>query len=316
MEERESIARRIPAVSTKKRAFSGRLIPLRGPVRSHAICCLNSRMPLCSLTVTKTVVGGNVSGFLANMRAAWRIFLLVPWTCGVFSLAIIVRPFIKMASSHADVRFRSAMVRLWARVALRIGGFRLTINGEPPRHHCFTVSNHLSSIDSVVICAVIGGVFVARHDMARWPLIGFMSRHVDIIFVNRQRRTDVGDINERIADALHKGYAVHMFAESRIGDGKTVLPFKPALLEPAVQAGMPVHYATLGYLTKPNDPTPMQSVHWGPDVPFANHILGILRLRGGEASMKFGAEPVAGTDRKQLAADLWEKVQKQFVPLE
>jgi 1-acyl-sn-glycerol-3-phosphate acyltransferase len=252
----------------------------------------------------------------ANVRAVWRVFLIVTWTCGMFSLCMLLRSFAKLYSTEADLRLRSAFVRAWARVAMRIGGFRVEIRGHPPRHHCFTVSNHLSSIDSVLIAAVTGGIFVARHDMAQWPLLGFMTRHMNIIFVNRLRRTDVGNINERIADALRAGFAVHMFAESRIGDGKHVLPFKPALLEPAVKAELPVHYGTLGYHTKPKDPPPSEAVHWGPDDSFTKHILGILRLRGGRAIMTFGDEPVAGTDRKKLANALWEKVNAQFEPLE
>ncbi|MEA3364962.1 MAG: lysophospholipid acyltransferase family protein [Candidatus Hydrogenedentes bacterium] len=250
------------------------------------------------------------------MRAACRVFLLTLWTSAMFCLFVFLRFFTKRWFVHTDVRLRSAVVRLWARVALRIGGVRVTMHGTPPRHPCFTVSNHLSSIDSVVVCAAIGGIFVARHDVAQWPLIGFLTRCIDIIFVNRQRRREVGDINQQIANALEQGYAVHMFAESRIGDGKSVLPFKPALLEPAVQAGIPVHYATIGYRTKPKDPPPMQSIHWGPDVSFAKHLLDILRLRGAEVTMTFGEEAITGGERKQLAYALWEKVRSQFTPLD
>ncbi|MFO7974262.1 MAG: lysophospholipid acyltransferase family protein [Candidatus Hydrogenedentota bacterium] len=253
---------------------------------------------------------------MANIRATWRVFLLALWTLGMFCLLLLLRFFTKRWFIHIDLRLRSGLVRLWARVALRMGGVRLRVHGVPPPHPCFTVSNHLSSIDSVVVCAVMGGIFVARHDMAQWPLIGFMTRSIDIIFVNRLRRTDVGDINQRIAEALDRGYAVHMFAESRIGDGKTVLPFKPALLQPAVQADIPVHYATVSYRTKPGDPSPMQAIHWGPDESFTKHLLDILRLHGAEATIVFGDEAIAGTDRKQLAYALWEKVKAKFTPLE
>ena len=257
-----------------------------------------------------------MNGFLANLRAAWRVLLLTPWTAGMFCLLVFLRLFTKTWFVQTDLRLRSAVLRLWARVALRMGGVRLTVSGEPPQPPCFTVSNHLSSIDAVVVCAAIGGTLVGRHDMAQWPFIGLMTRGIDIIFVNRQRRRDVGGINQQIAKALEQGYAVHMFAESRIGDGKTVQPFKPALLEPAVQAGTPVHYAIIGYRTKPKDPPPMQSIHWGPDVSFTKHLLNILRLRGTEATMAFGNDPITGGDRKQLALALWEKVHSQFTPLD
>lgn len=254
--------------------------------------------------------------FWANSRATWRVVIILAWTCAMFALCMVCRYLVRLHSREAELRVRSAFVRGWARAAMRMGGFRVRIAGRPPRYGSYSVSNHLSSIDSVLIAAVTGGVFVARHDIAEWPFIGFLTRHMDIIFVNRTRRTDVGGINERIAGALREGFAVHVFAESRIGDGKTVQAFKPALLEPAVRAEIPVHYAILGYRTRPGDPPPSQAVHWGPDTSFRDHIVGILRLRGGEAAMSFGDEPIAGTDRKELAHALWEKVSAQFIPLE
>ncbi|HOF39081.1 MAG TPA: lysophospholipid acyltransferase family protein [Candidatus Hydrogenedentes bacterium] len=251
-----------------------------------------------------------------SIRAGWRVPTLVVWTSIMLGLCLLCRCLAKLRSREAELRVRSGFVRTWARISMRLAGFRIHLVGPPPPRHAFTVSNHLSSIDSVLIAAVTGGVFVARHDMAQWPGIGFLTRHMDIIFVNRSRRTEVGGINEQIASALHDGFAVHVFAESRIGDGKTVQAFKPALLEAAVRADIPVHYAILDYRTRPGDPPPSQAVHWGPGVSFIEHILGILRLKGGEAFVTFGDEPVAGTDRKVLANALWEKVNSRFIPLE
>ena len=254
--------------------------------------------------------------FLANIRLAWRAVFLMLWTCGMFCLLVCLRFLGRLRSTRAELRLRGAVIRAWARVALRACGFRLHVEGTPPPHPCFTVSNHLSSIDSVVFCGIIGGTFVARHDMEQWPLIGPLTRNIGIIFVNRLRRTDVSTINARIAEALEKGYAVHMYAESRIGDGKTVLPFKPALLEPAVQTQTQVHYAVIGYRTLPGDPPPIEAIHWGPSKSFSQHLLDILRLRGAEVTVTFGDTSISGTDRKELAQALWEQVQAGFVPLE
>ncbi len=254
--------------------------------------------------------------FLVNLRASWRVVFLMLWTFGMFCLLMGLCFLARLRSVEAGLRVRAAIIRTWARIALRACGFRTIVQGSPPPAPCFTVSNHLSSIDSVVFCAIIGGTFVARHDMEQWPLIGTLTRNVGIIFVNRLRRTDVTSINTRIAEALEKGYAVHMYAESRIGDGKAVLPFKPALLEPAVQTQMPVHYAVIGYRTFPGDAPPMEAIHWGPSKPFTEHILDILRLRGAEVTVTFGDTSISGTDRKELAQALWERVESEFVPLD
>jgi 1-acyl-sn-glycerol-3-phosphate acyltransferase len=50
------------------------------------------------------------------------------------------------------------------------------------------VSNHLSYLDIIVLSSIQPCVFVAKGDVARWPLFGWLARAAGTIFVDRDRR--------------------------------------------------------------------------------------------------------------------------------
>ena len=94
------------------------------------------------------------------------------------------------------------------------------------------------------------------------------------------------------------------------------MPFKSALLEPAVENGCPVHYATIHYEAAEGAPPASQWVCWWDDTPFGAHVLRMLREPGYTATVTFGAEPIVAADRKTLVQDLWQAASKQFTPID
>ena len=101
------------------------------------------------------------------------------------------------------------------------------------------VSNHLSYLDIVVLSSIRPCVFVAKRDVARWPLFGWLAHAAGTIFVDRERRFSTEFVNG-IHEAIAAGLPVVLFPEGTSSDGSTVLPFKSALLESAVQLRSPV----------------------------------------------------------------------------
>lgn len=212
--------------------------------------------------------------------------------------------------------WRRRLVRVWARAVGRIAGMRLDVRGTPPQPPFLLVSNHLGYFDIVALSSAVDCTYVARGDLARWPVIGAMCRAADIIFTDRSRRRDIVPTSEQIAKALASGDGVVLFAEGTSTDGSAVAPFKPSLLEPAVTEGRPVHYASLGYRTEPGEAPARTAVCWWGDMAFPGHLWGLLGLRGFDATVAFGGEPIGEPDRKLLAVRLHEAVEGQFTPLE
>lgn len=91
------------------------------------------------------------------------------------------------------------------------------------------VSNHVSWIDIIVLGGVVKGCFIAKDDMKRWPILGYLSSLQRTIFINREKRTEVAQQKEIIQQRLKNGDNLILFPEGTTSDGGKVLPFKSSL---------------------------------------------------------------------------------------
>src|SRR5699024_2425680 len=78
--------------------------------------------------------------------------------------------------------------------------------------------------------------FIAKADMATWPVMGWLARLQRTIFIERERRRTSGKQAGEIGRRLAAGEAVVLFAEGTTGDGNLVLPFKSTLFGAATMA--------------------------------------------------------------------------------
>lgn len=241
----------------------------------------------------------------AAALAAVTLFWYVVWTGGRawFALRGVTNP-----------GWRRTVFRAWARAACGALGVRVQIVGEPPERPALLVSNHLGYLDIPVLAAVTGAVFVSKAEVARWPVVGPLAKTMGTIFLNRERKRDLPAVNEAIGAAHGVGERVVFFPEGTSSPGAELLPFRPSLLAPAADRGLPVHYALLRYDTTELDPPASEAVCWWGDMTFGAHVLGLLGLKRIEARVEFGPEPVVERDRKLLAEKLWHAIHAKFIP--
>ena len=145
---------------------------------------------------------------------------------------------------------RKREIELWSARLCEILGVRVFLHGAPPTYDLrplMIVANHVSWLDIFAINAVVPVRFVAKTEVRRWPLVGWLSARAGTIFINRARRQDTLRINELIADALRSGELFAVFPEGTTSDGSTLLKFHSSLLEPAVKAGAAVQPVALRY---------------------------------------------------------------------
>jgi 1-acyl-sn-glycerol-3-phosphate acyltransferase len=206
-----------------------------------------------------------------------------------------------------------AYYRLLARLLrIRIVANGTRITGRP----VLIVSNHISWVDIVVLAAIAPMVFVAKREVASWPLIGAAAKVQKVIFVDRVRRQQTPETNREIAQRLAEGHPVVLFAEGTSGDGNRVLPFRSALIgavetacaeaglgEVAIQP-MSVCYTAQQGVPMARIDQPL--VAWYGDLDFFPHFAAFIRRGTVTATVSFGA-PItctAATDRKLLAKEL------------
>jgi 1-acyl-sn-glycerol-3-phosphate acyltransferase len=233
--------------------------------------------------------------------------LIAAVTTLVYGAIVVPHPLLRFRPRER-LRWRDRMFRLWASSLARILRIRMEVEGERPAAPFLLVANHLSYIDVFVLASQGGVVFVAKDDVRSWPVVGRLCRSVDTIFVDRQSRRDAVRVKGEIMRARAAGSSVVLFPEGTSSDGSSVGPFKASLLEAAIAGSVAVHYAVLGYSTPAGHPPASLSVCWWGEMTFARHFLDLLALPGFCATLRYGATPLRGEDRKQLAADLHRAV--------
>lgn len=212
--------------------------------------------------------------------------------------------------------WRRRLFQVWSRAALRVLGVELTVVGEVPGEPSFVVSNHLGYLDIPVLAACLPAVFVSKAEVRSWPVLGRMSRSMRTIYVRREKKRELPEVNREIGAALARGDSIVVFPEGTSTNGSHLAPFRTSLLAPPAAAGLPVRYACLHYETGPGDPPPSVAVAWWGDMAFTPHVHDLLGLRRIRARVTFGSDPIREHDRKLLAEKLWQAVERLFIPIE
>lgn len=170
---------------------------------------------------------------------------------------------------------------LYHRLMCRILGIRVECTGELARQGpLLIVSNHASWLDIVVLSSVAPVSFVAKKEVAKWPLFGSLARLQRTVFVDRERRHATGTSRDQLRERLREGDMIVLFAEGTSGDGRSVLPFKSSFFGAADVPGVLVQPVTLAYRGHRNLPMNrrlLPSYAWYGDMELVPHLLGALR---------------------------------------
>ena len=167
------------------------------------------------------------------------------------------------------------------------------------------VSNHLSYLDVLVLSSIRPCVFVAKRDVAAWPLFGWLARAAGTIFVDRKHRLSSPAVVGLVRDAIAGGSVV-VLPEGTSSDGSTVLPFKSALLESAVQLRCPVASASIQYAL--DDGSVADEVCYWRDMILVPHLFNLFFKREIRAKYSFSQAKVRAGNRKEIARELRDEI--------
>src|SRR5690606_10499621 len=112
------------------------------------------------------------------------------------------------------------MPRLWHRCVLKALGFRVhAVGALSDRRPLLIAANHVSWTDIGVLGSLANVSFIAKSDMAHWPVMGWLATLQRTVFVERERRHRSGNQVNEIARRLKAGDVMVLFAEGTTGDG-------------------------------------------------------------------------------------------------
>nr|WP_213806921.1 lysophospholipid acyltransferase family protein [Granulicella sp. dw_53] len=198
--------------------------------------------------------------------------------------------------------------------AMKRFGVEIEVVGRYPEAGA-VISNHLGYLDIVVFAALHPCVFVSKAEIARWPVVGWMTTMSGTVYVERGRGGSARRASGGMQTAAKAGLPVVFFPEGTTTNGEAMLKFHSGLLAQAMEAGQPVTAAYVSYeLGEGNEAgvTVADDVaYWG-DTPMWPHVFRFLALRNVRAVVRFAEEPIRFSSdllhRKQAAVEAYNAV--------
>ncbi|MCK9389305.1 MAG: 1-acyl-sn-glycerol-3-phosphate acyltransferase [Sulfuritalea sp.] len=187
------------------------------------------------------------------------------------------------------VPWRQRLKRIWSRQLLMLLGIQV----ESDESDVFRidsgllVGNHISFIDIFVINALLPSGFVAKSEVAQWPLIGWLCRHNDTVFIERGSRKAAHRTHQHMLRMLGAGLRLAIFPEGTSTAGDTLLPFHAALFQSAIDAAVPVHALALSYHRA--DGTRSEAPAYIDDISLLDCLMTVLRAGGLTARVTLAA---------------------------
>src|SRR6185437_11220069 len=229
------------------------------------------------------------------LRYLWRIPAILVVVMGSCLLGAVVLPF----GPPKPGTFGATLIRGWSRAFLAMFGVRVRPVGEALPDPVMFVANHSSWMDITVLHTQREAGFVAKAEIARWPLVNWMARRGGTIFHQRGSTHSRGAVMTQMSDRLRAGCSVAAFPEGGTTPAGTLKVFHARILQAAIDVDAAVQPVALRYL---RDGMPWPGVAFTPGENFIGNLWRILGERRIDAEVHF-LEPVTATEegRRRMA---------------
>jgi 1-acyl-sn-glycerol-3-phosphate acyltransferase len=205
---------------------------------------------------------------------------------------------------------RRRILQNWSAGLLDIFNVRIDIADDDALRklrHGLIVTNHISWLDVFVLNAIVPMRFVAKSEVRRWPVIGWLCARAQTIFLERGKARSAARINIQMVSLLQKGECLAIFPEGTTTDGKQVAHFHSSLLQPAIDAGALVHPVAIRY--QETNGTHSTAAAYIDDLSFGASMWNILSTP--ELHVRLLATPpmdTHGLDRRNLTRTAYERI--------
>jgi lyso-ornithine lipid O-acyltransferase len=242
-----------------------------------------------------------------------RAFILA---LAFFGLTLASAP-IQYLAILFNLRLQKSYPHAYHKLLCRIFGIRVMVLGTPVTDSgVLLVANHASYFDTLVMSATRVVSFVAKSEVAAWPLFGLMAKLQNSVFVERTRRKQTGEARDVLRERLMQGDALVLFPEGTSSDGNRVLPFKSALMGAAESdigrdgqvRYVPVQPVSITYVAAHGIPLGRENrplFAWYGDMALLSHLWEAFAAGPLDVIVEFHPPLTAGPGRgrKQLAIE-------------
>ncbi len=233
------------------------------------------------------------------LRYVWRVPLIV--------LHLIVSLPLTLLTINAvgeRIRFRDGeclehrMIRWWQLTLMRLFGFTIVREGEPLRSATLLVANHLSWLDITLIHSQRMACFVAKSEIARWPLVGWLASRGGTIYHKRGSTESLASVAQVMVEHLRRGDAVAVFPEGGTGPGDRVKTFHARIFQAAIDANVPAQPVALRFT---RDGVPTHEIAFRPNEKFFPNFFRVLGEPSTTAEVMFLPPVAPAANRRRMA---------------
>ncbi len=234
---------------------------------------------------TVDTAGAHGDDWLRPLRYLLRVPLLLLHLLVSLPVALLL-----IGLPIARIRLRSGeridqrAIRAWSAGLLRIFGFRPSRHGTHLRGAALFVANHVSWIDITLMHSQHAVGFVAKDEISRWPLVGWMASRANTIFHRRGSDHSLRDVMQQMVGRMREGSAVAVFPEGGTGDGRSLRVFHARILQTALDADVSVQPVALRYGDGGNA---QAAVAFAPGESFLHNFFRLLGDRARQAEVHF-----------------------------
>jgi len=208
----------------------------------------------------------------------WHLLIHLP------VVVILINRWTAQMHLSTGERVDHRIIRWWQGGFMRVFGIRIRRVGDLAPGGVLYVANHVSWIDIVVMHSQRVMGFVAKREIERWPLVGWLASRGETLYHRRGDPESLGEVTRDMASRLREGRAVGVFPEGRTRDGREVGPFHARIFMAAVDADAPIQPVALRYGVKG---AAQQRVAYGARESFIGNLLRLLGEPGCTADIVF-----------------------------
>lgn len=179
---------------------------------------------------------------------------------------------------------------IYHKIFCKIIGLKIESKGEMTEHiPTIFIANHISYLDIFALGQKIKASFVAKSEIASWPIFNRLAKFQDTLFIERSANRAKYQL-EQFKSHLESQRNLILFPEGTSTNGAEVKTFKSSLFAAADSLNVELQPVTIVYTHyegKGMQQSRRDDFAWYADMSFGSHFLKMLSLGRVQAVIEF-----------------------------
>lgn len=220
------------------------------------------------------------------------IRFIVRFPAFLFAVFIILPIIVLLILTSQKIKNRTwnkKFVNTWSKILCFVCGIKIVSKGQKQNNPVLIVANHISWLDIPIIHSQKLLGFVAKKEIASWPLFGPLIKSGETVFIARGKHESRKKVLELMQERLNQNKSIGVFPEGRATNGNQLGRFHRQLMQAAIETEVPIQAVAIKFLNKNN--TRNKKIGFKTGEKFIVNVLRILTLPNSTAELNF-CEPI------------------------